>query len=448
MRKAILLLFLGVLAVAPGWAQAGCPADIFDSSTSSYLWILESSEADQGQAEDQAKAIRLQVRFGAAYLDLLPKAHPDDPPKIDRNKGKAKALFAREGQISVEVKPIGGDLSPLRIVPGEDKVDITRTQVTVEVPVAELTKTASSISVVFPPGSLLCKDVPTSKEVLVALPKSQDGKSLTAFSQRSNDATRPWDWKFDLAPAPKDAKEKSGVTFDFDAEKVWGFNLKIDEEEKSWSSAVWRLQFDATGASNDIAFHDALKVDFSWAWNKSYLGSGLKGKPVTAFWMGAYVRPEATVDVDSLDYVYGARAEFLLNTEALFGLKVPGIRPYLAFGYEAVNPEKRKDGVVPDNYDRATGNFYWKAQAMKGVIFEASWEGRYIPDRADATRLGFTDRLQQRVDVTISLLIPGNEQFLPFLRYTEGETGPIFTKSEEVLLGFAWAHLFPGEQAP
>ena len=113
------------------------------------------------------------------------------------------------------------------------------------------------------------------------------------------------------------------------------------------------------------------------------------------------------------------------------------IRPFVSLGIEAVDPNKREDGTVPDNYERATGKFWWKFPVTKSVYFEAKWEAQYILDNEDAVNL-MVDRYTDRIDLAVSLAIGESDEFRPFFKWTSGQEGPIFQDVQEYLIGILW----------
>jgi hypothetical protein len=137
----------------------------------------------------------------------------------------------------------------------------------------------------------------------------------------------------------------------------------------------------------------------------------------------------------------------IANLKKLIGTDVGvGTRPYLALGIEQVDPSKREDGTTPDNYERLTGDFLWKFSPLERVRVEAGWEAKYILSEDDLAALDLDDQLQDKLEIMIAYDATGDDEFLPFLKYTRGTESPGFELVDEVLFGFAWNYLFEGER--
>lgn len=421
-----LLLLLVVLALAPAAALAQC-----DTST----WFEEET-VDLDCPTGDSGSVALSVPWAADY--------PNDR--------RVEALRERRGDISLRVEYLAPDLAPETVdIPASDVV-VNRTQVGIAIPFEDLRKRRAiqTLKLVFPPESLFCEDElvdeETTLEIAIADEEGNPQPAVSCLVPGGKEASRPLDWRIDLAPADDDAQDDPGVAVDFTFDKDWGYGFRIDPESRSWSTNLWRLKLDGSGSTNDADFHDSLTADFSWARNIAYVGDGLNGRPFTAWWWGAYVRPETTFDEDVRDYVYGARLEALFNLRKLIGTDVgTGTRPYLALGFEQVDPDEREDGTVPGNYERATADFLWKFSPFERIRIEVDWEAKYLFDEDDLAILGVDNRLQDKLDLGVALDVSGQRQFMPFLKYTRGAEAPRFEVVEEILFGLAWDRLFPGE---
>ncbi len=374
-------------------------------------------------------------------------------PAADEEQLAAKRLERlqeKRGEISFQVEYLAEDLAPEVLeIPVED-VLANRMRVEASLPFADLAKRKAirSIHVTFPPESLFCGDTLVGEETTLDVPVVDDTGKLvvSCLEPEKQDASRPLDWHISAAPADDDAEDDPGVALDFDFNKTWGYAFHIDDKSQSWSSNLWRVKVEGDGVTNDADFYDSVTADLSWSRNRSYLGG--TRKPVTAYWWGAYLRPETTFSDDTRDYVFGARVEVLANLKTLIGTDVGrGTRPYLALGIERVDPDKREDGTVPENYERATGDFLWKFSPFRldRIRVEASWAAKYILDKDDLAALGLDDRLQDKLEISVGLDVTGKREFLPFLKYTRGSEAPRFDVVEEVLFGLLWNRLAPGE---
>jgi hypothetical protein len=359
-----------------------------------------------------------------------------------------KALKDKSGEFAVDVEYVAPDLEKTRIV-------LPKGDVQIDNPIAiafDSDKAIKTLHLVFPPRSLFCGDELVEDEVALEITaKDEEGNPepvVACVQPQDDEASRPWDWQINAAPADDDAQDDPGVAVDFGFEKTWGYSLHVAENSQSWSSNLWRVKLDGTGTTNDADFYDSVTADLSWSRNRAFIGEGIKGKPFTAYWLGAYVRPETTFQDDTRDYVFGARVELLANLKTLIGTDVGrGTRPYLAFGVERVDPDKREDGTVPNNYERATGDFLWKFSpfGLDRLRVETGWEAKYILDKKDLADLGLDGRLQDKLEISVGLDVTGRREFLPFLKYTRGSEAPRFDVVEEVLLGLLWNRIAPGE---
>ena len=109
----------------------------------------------------------------------------------------------------------------------------------------------------------------------------------------------------------------------------------------------------------------------------------------------------------------------------------------MSFGVEAVDPSKRDDGTVPDNYERLSGRFWWKFPVTESVYFELNWEALYILDDKDANNM-MVDQLTDRLDIGVSMVVAGSGEVRPFFKWTKGQQAPLFQDVEEYLIGVLW----------
>lgn len=363
----------------------------------------------------------------------------------------------QSNQMILEVEHMADDLDKERI-PLAGHVSANHVQAQIDIPFKALgdLKAIHALRLVFPADTFFCGK--EEREMLVPDETALDlqltdleGKPLAVdkcVGVHDNDATRPLDWDINVAPADDDTQDDPGLAVDFNFNKVWGYGFKLDPSSLSWASNLWRVKLSGTGATNDADFYDSVSADLSLSRNRSYVGDGITGKPFTAYWWGGYVRPETTFSDDTRDYVFGARMEVLANLKTLIGTDIGrGPKPYLALSVERVDPDKREDGTVPSNYERATGDFLWKFSpfGFNRIQVEAGWEAKYILDKDDLAELGLDDRLQDKLEISVGLDVTGKREFLPFLKYTRGSEAPRFDVVEEVLFGLLWNRLAPGE---
>ncbi|MEA2564057.1 MAG: hypothetical protein QOH06_5561 [Acidobacteriota bacterium] len=358
-----------------------------------------------------------------------------------------QALQNKSGEIALDIEYLAPDLAPERVVVDPDDLVINADQLTVTL---REHKAIKALRLVLPPESLFCGtdlvEEETSLDIEVTDENGDPQPVVSCIRPGENEASRPLDWQISAAPADDDAEDDPGVAIQFSFDREWGYNLHIGDKAESWSSNLWRLKLDGSGTTNDADFHDSVTADFSWSRNIAYLGDELSRRPFTAWWGGAYLRPETTFGDEVRDYVYGARVEALLNLKKLIGTNVgTGIRPYLALGFEQVDPDKREDGTIPDNYQRATADFLWKFSPYERIRVEVDWEAKYIVDKDDLAVLGLEDRLQDKLDLSVALDVSGQREFMPFLTYTRGAEAPRFEVVEEILFGLVWDRLFQGE---
>ncbi|HEX5760059.1 MAG TPA: hypothetical protein VF121_12785 [Thermoanaerobaculia bacterium] len=359
-----------------------------------------------------------------------------------------KTLQDKSGEFAFDIEYLAPDLAPQRVAIPQGDVEVSSAQIAVTLGDQKAIK---SLRLVVPPKSLFCGDdlveEETSLEIQVTDENGQVQPVVSCIKPGQDEASRAWDWNIDAAPADDDAEDDAGVAVNFNFDKQWGYNIHVAPNAESWSSNLWRLKLEGSGTTNDADFYDSVTADFSWSLNHAFLQ--LDDKPFTAYWWGAYVRPETTFEDDTRDYAFGARLEVLANLEKLIGTNVgTGIRPYLALGVERVDPDKREDGTVPANYERATADLLWKFSPfnLERIRVELDWEAKYIFDEDDLEALGLADHLQDKLEVSIALDVSGKREFMPFLQYTRGTEAPKFEVVDEVLFGLLWNRLAPGEK--
>lgn len=370
----------------------------------------------------------------------------------DAGERRMQTLIENRGKFALRISPLSEDLAAITLEvldPGD--VLVTRRNLVTSLDLADTRATSQRKDLIVPANTLFCGDELVGGAVIVPLHmKDSDGNPQAISScgpKQRSEASRPWDWNIHLAPADDDDSDDAGAAGDFNIEKTWGYGFKIDPQARAWKSNVWRFELAGSGVTNDSDFHDAVKADFSWARNKNFLASSGTKKPFKATWLGAYLRPETNFDDDHRDYVYGLRAEAILSARALFGTSFGrGVRPYVSLAVELVDPDKREDGTAPGNYERLAGDLHWKFFPQKSVMVELDWKAKYILKSEDLTVLGLDDHLQDRLDLTVVLKVSESDQFQPFIKLTRGEGSPTFEFAEEILVGFAWNHLFKGEK--
>ncbi|HEV8580412.1 MAG TPA: hypothetical protein VGX68_15195 [Thermoanaerobaculia bacterium] len=424
MKKQILLwIALGGLLPVSGIAAECGPEAWFD---------LEAVDIQCPLAD--SKVMRLSLPFAESYIAPEPPEEGEADPGLDR----LEALQSKQDKISLTLQPLASDLKPenpseFRIARGGIDASFTTN------------RGIGSFRLTFPAGTLLCDGEPVTDETVVEIPPPGDDPLVNCTSE--NEASRPPDWRIDVAPADDDAEDDPGVAVEFEIEKDWGYNFELNRDQQRWSTNLWRLQIAGSGVTNDADFYDSVKADFSWSYTRSYVLAAARKRPFPEFWGSAYFRPETTFSDDKRDYVYGARLEVIANLRKLIGTDVGvGTRPYLSLGIEQVDPAKREDGTVPDNYGRLTGDFLWKFSPLERVRVEADWTAKYILSKDDLLPLGLDDQLQDKLEISIAYDATGAGEFLPFLKYTRGTESPGFEVVKEILFGFAWNHLFAGEQ--
>lgn len=403
-------------------------------------WFRDSKVALSCPIENP-ESVRLSIPWDRTYM------------ATDQDR-RLQALREKRGEIILKVDYLAEDLADetFTVEPGENDL-INSLQIVVDLPFRILgdRKAIRTLSVVFPPESLFCEGSLVDEETTLEIQVTDANGAqpvVSCIAVEGNEASRPLDWKIDLAPVDDDAEDDPGVGVDFSFEKNWGYNLQLNRDNRSWATNIWGLKIDGSGATNDADFHDSVTADFSWSWNRTFLDLGDKPfkKRFTSTWASLFARPETTFETDHRDYVFGARIEALANLKNLIGTNVgTGTRPYLALGFETVDPDKREDGTIPDNYERATADFLWKFSPFERVRVEIDWEAKYIVDKDDLAALELDDRLQDKLDLSVALDVSGQREFMPFLKYTRGAEAPKFEVVEEILFGLVWDRLFQGE---
>ncbi|MCZ6856071.1 MAG: hypothetical protein O7G86_19315 [Gammaproteobacteria bacterium] len=304
-----------------------------------------------------------------------------------------------------------------------------------------------SISVVLPPDSLVCGDLLFGGEVELPTKLQKSGRDVNRLSCDEPDNTsmqsKDLSWRIDLSPIDGNNGDGSEAALDFRLDKTWGYNYKAADDNLSWSENTWKLLLDGSVASDNDVFYDTLKGQFSWSYKKYKLGPQAQGAVFPVYWLSAYAGPESTLDQNDRDYVYGAKAEALLNTGGFLRSIIPGmktnssVRPFVSLGFEGVEPDKRDVGREPGSYQRFAGEFWWKFPITDNVILETKWQAKYILDDDDADALT-VDRYTNRIDVTLSLIMGDSDDIRPFLKWSDGEQGPVFQDVQEFLIGILW----------
>ena len=429
MRRAALALALLLALLAAGRAGAATPcepATWFDLENVT----VECPVSGGGTAT-------VSIPFAESYISSIPPQGGSDP-----GLERLELLQEKQEEIFLSLQPLAADLDD----PIASDVRMNRGEINAKVSVEH---GMVSLRLVLPVESLLCNGEPVDEEIPVDIqPIGDNGENpLASCTAGDREASRPLDWRIDLAPADDDAENDSGLAVEFEIEKDWGYNFHLDLDRQRWSTNLWRLRVTGSGVTNEADFYDAVKADFSWSYNRTYVAAAVARQPFTALWAGAYVRPESTFDGDDRDYVYGARVEVLANLRKLIGTDMgTGARPYLSLGIEQVDPAQREDGSSPDNYGRLAGELLWNFAPLERVRVEASWQAKYLLSEDDVAALGLDGRLQDKLAVSVAYDATGSGEFLPFLKITRGTDAPRFELVDEVLFGFAWNRLFPGER--
>lgn len=310
----------------------------------------------------------------------LADSYLKEAPSEEVGRQRLDALNGQRGKISFEIEYQAPDIAPVTLTVPANEIKVNKSRIGVALPLTDVPqhKLIRTIHVIFPPGSLFCEGALVEEDTDLGIPvvteDSDAGEAAACLP--GDEAARPLDWRIDAAPADDDAEDDPGLAVEFSFDREWGYNARINPAEHSWSTNLWRLDVEGSGTTNDADFHDSVTADFSWSWNRTWLdlGGGLKS-PLTSAWLGGYVRPETTFEDDTRDYVFGARVEALLNLRKLIGTDLgTGTRPYLALGFEQVDPDKREDGTVPDNYRRASADLLWKFSPSRAS--GSRWTGR------------------------------------------------------------------------
>jgi hypothetical protein len=378
--------------------------------------------------------VRISIPFAESYIA------PEEPDEGQADPGleRLKAIQNKQAEILITLQPLAVDLetegpSEFRIERGGIDASFTSD------------RGIGSFRLVLPANTLFCDGEPVATATTVEFQPTADDPAT--YCATDGEGSRPPDWRIDLAPADDDAEDDAGVTVEFEFEKVKGYNFQLNRAKKSWSTNLWRFKVEGSGATNDANFYDSVKADFSWSYSRSYVADAVRRRPFPALWGSVFARPESTFDGDHQDYVYGARVEVITNLRRLIGTDFgTGTRPYLSLGFERVDPAKREDGTVPDNYERLAGAFLWKFSPLENVRVEADWEAKYFLSDDDLGVLGLDDRLQDKLALSVAYDPTGRGEFLPFLKYTRGTQSPGFELVDELLVGFAWDFLFQDER--
>lgn len=385
--------------------------------------IFDTAFAQVGCTLDGSE-IEISLPFADSYLDESDAADmATKRTALAQARGVVVVVQSHNGAVQLVVDPR----------------DVTPTQVTLRFGHDQVSDLSAvrAVTVRFPPGSLYCGDEPNSEKTSVLL---QEPTVLDCVQLSGAAWTRSWD--LELGEADTDDDGKAGVTGQWWYEQEKRFSVKVHPTEDLWSGRAVKLRLEGAAATNDSDFYDSLKGEAMLSYLRSAIGEQARSRAIPVWWAGAYLRPEATVNGDSLDYVYGARLEAMANLENLIGFDLgAGARPYIAVGYERVDPSRREDGGIPENYDRLAGRLKWRFKPHPAVVFDADWEVYYLLDDDDLDAAGFDDTISDRLDLTLSLELQEGAAFRPFITYTRGETGPEFEYVQEVLIGFLWQRL-------
>ena len=422
-----LMLAALLVSVEPVLAQAGSECDV-----SLVFNLNEVSAACPSSSSDLDITLR--------WSDAL----RSDPDLLKHTQDRLRPRLAES---KVIVEDLRGTGAGPRILAASIKDSVSLPASAKIAAPREPGKTYRSVSVVLAPNSLMCGDTLNSDEITIPLELREDGVNSTKLScgGGANEAVqrKSLGWRIDLSPIDSSDGGSSEAAIDFNLDKTWGYNFKTGDDYLSWSENTWKLNLDGALSTDKNTFYNLLKGEIVWSYKKYKLGKDATGSLFPVYWLSAHLGPETTYDLDNRDLVYGARADAFLNTGGIARALIPGmqstasIRPFVSFGVEAVDPDKRDDGTVPDNYERLTGKFWWKLPVTKRVYFEAKWEALYILDDKDAGHL-MVDQFTDRLDLGVSLAIGDSDEFRPFFKWSKGQKGPVFRDVEEYLIGILW----------
>ena len=426
-RRAVMSLSL-CLMVAQVWAQddTGCDlSQIFDMDAVRAACPIGGSDIDitlRWAQSMQANATRMQN-----VKDQL-------GPRL----AESKILVADFRSTGAGPRTLAASAERSTILPALARI-VTR---------AETGSTYRSVSVLLPPNSLICGETLNAEEVIVPLQLIENAAPSTKLScgPSADDGVqgKALGWRIDLSPIDNGSGDGSEAAIDFNLDKTWGYNFKTDTKDYlSWSENTWKLKLDGALSTDTNTFYNSLRGEIAWSYKKYKLGEKATRSLFPVYWLSAHLGPEASSDLNNRDFVYGARADAFLNTGGIARALIPGmqstasIRPFVSFGIEAVDPNKREDGTVPDNYERLSGKFWWQLPVTKSVFFEVRWEPLYILDGKDADNM-MVDQFTDRLDLVVSMAVGGSDEVRPFFKWTKGQRGPLFQDVEEYLIGILW----------
>ena len=297
---------------------------------------------------------------------------------------------------------------------------------------ASVPGTVEKLQFVIPANSLLCNNAPISEDWVVPLVvfDKEEGKE-TSLVLSAN-----WKKELEISKADDDADGDPGLAFDFNFERAWESPIAdYAKEQLVYNRKAIKLY--GGFSTNDDSSHDTVKVDLSFSRQWSRLGRRL---PINR--IGAFFRPETTSSADSLDYVYGLRWEATVATGvAMLNSKRFQPDPYFIVALERVDPDKRDDGTVPDNYNRIRAGVDWSLYLNDQLRADFDLSVARVLDNPEGV-----GKYQRKTTIDLVYQFEGKGNWHPFLKYTRGEDGPEYEFNNEVLIGIGYK-LF-GQPAP